>query len=50
VDALHAEFVRRGARIDYGLCDQPHDAENLVLKTWMATTLGLASPSNELTD
>jgi len=24
VDALHAEFVRRGARIDYGLCDQPY--------------------------
>jgi hypothetical protein len=23
------------------------DAENLVLKTWMAMTLGLASPSNE---
>jgi predicted enzyme related to lactoylglutathione lyase len=22
VDALHAEFVRRGAKIDYGLCDQ----------------------------
>jgi uncharacterized glyoxalase superfamily protein PhnB len=24
VDALHAEFVRRGAKIDYGLCDQPY--------------------------
>ena len=24
VDALHEEFVRRGARIDYGLCDQPY--------------------------
>jgi predicted enzyme related to lactoylglutathione lyase len=24
VDALHAEFVRRGARIDYGLFDQPY--------------------------
>jgi hypothetical protein len=24
VDDLHAEFVRRGARIDYGLCDQPY--------------------------
>ena len=23
------------------------DAENLVLKTWMAMTLGLAGPSNE---
>jgi hypothetical protein len=23
------------------------DAENLVLKTWMAMTLGLTSPSNE---
>jgi hypothetical protein len=21
---LHAEFVRRGARIDYGLCEQPY--------------------------
>jgi uncharacterized glyoxalase superfamily protein PhnB len=24
VDALHDEFVRRGAKIDYGLCNQPH--------------------------
>lgn len=24
VDALHREFVERGATIDYGLCDQPH--------------------------
>ena len=24
VVALHAEFVRRGAKIDYGLCDQPY--------------------------
>jgi len=23
-DALHAEFVRRGAKIDYGPCDQPY--------------------------
>jgi uncharacterized glyoxalase superfamily protein PhnB len=23
VDALHEEFVRRGAKIDYGLCNQP---------------------------
>lgn len=24
VDALHDEFVRRGAKIDYGPCDQPY--------------------------
>ena len=24
VDALHAEFVKRGANIDYGPCDQPY--------------------------
>jgi hypothetical protein len=24
VDALHAELVRRGAKIDYGPCDQPY--------------------------
>jgi len=24
VDALHAEFVKRGAQIDYGLCNQPY--------------------------
>lgn len=24
VDALYAEFVRRGAKIDYGLCDQSY--------------------------
>jgi uncharacterized glyoxalase superfamily protein PhnB len=24
VEALYAEFVRRGAKIDYGLCDQPY--------------------------
>ena len=24
VDALHAEFVQRGAKIDYGPCDQPY--------------------------
>ena len=24
VDALHAEFVERGAIIDYGICDQPY--------------------------
>jgi uncharacterized glyoxalase superfamily protein PhnB len=23
-DALHAEFLAKGARIDYGPCDQPH--------------------------
>ena len=23
-DALHAEFVQRGAKIDYGPCDQPY--------------------------
>ena len=23
-DALHTEFVRRGATIDYGPCDQPY--------------------------
>ena len=24
VDALYLEFVERGAKIDYGLCDQPY--------------------------
>ena len=24
VDGLHAEFVRRGAQIDYGICNQPY--------------------------
>jgi hypothetical protein len=24
VEALHAEFVHRGAKVDYGLCDQPY--------------------------
>ncbi len=24
VDALLAEFIQRGARIDYGICDQPY--------------------------
>ncbi len=24
VDALYAEFVQRGAKIDYGLCNQPY--------------------------
>ena len=24
VEALHGEFVQRGAKIDYGLCDQPY--------------------------
>jgi predicted enzyme related to lactoylglutathione lyase len=24
VDALYEEFVKRGAKIDYGLCHQPH--------------------------
>ncbi|HUG11439.1 MAG TPA: VOC family protein [Opitutaceae bacterium] len=24
VDALHDEFVRRGAKIDYGLCNKPY--------------------------
>jgi uncharacterized glyoxalase superfamily protein PhnB len=24
VEALHDEFVRRGAKIDYGICDQPY--------------------------
>lgn len=24
VDALHAEFVQRGAKIDFGPCDQPY--------------------------
>jgi len=24
VEALHAEFVKRGAHLDYGLCDQPY--------------------------
>ena len=24
VEALHSEFVQRGAKIDYGICDQPY--------------------------
>jgi hypothetical protein len=24
IESLHAEFVRRGAKIDYGPCDQPY--------------------------
>ena len=31
VDALHAEFVPRGAKIDYGLCDQPYACRDLAL-------------------
>lgn len=31
-DALHAEFLRRGARIDYGPCDQPYGCREFVIR------------------
>lgn len=32
VDALHAELVRRGAKIDYGLCDQDYGCREFAAK------------------
>jgi predicted enzyme related to lactoylglutathione lyase len=31
-DALHAEFVRRGAKIDYGPCDQPYGCREFAIQ------------------
>jgi uncharacterized glyoxalase superfamily protein PhnB len=32
VDALHAELVNRGAKIDYGLCDQPYGCREFAIQ------------------
>ncbi len=47
VDALYAEFVRRGPRLTMDFAISLTDAANSALKTWMATTLVLARSSNE---
>ena len=32
VDALHAEFVRRGAKVSYGLCDQAYGCREFAIR------------------
>src|SRR5215510_16119490 len=47
VDALHDEFVRRGAKIDYGLCDQPYGCREFGTQDLDGLTSVSASRSNE---
>jgi exonuclease III len=46
VEALHAEFVRRGARIDYGLASNLTASRNLVSRTSTDTISHSANTSD----
>jgi hypothetical protein len=44
VDALHAELVGRGARIDYGLGDQPHGCREFGVQDLDGHDIGFGQP------
>ena len=44
VDALHAEFVRRGAKIDYELCDQPYGCREFGTQDLDGHDIGFGQP------
>lgn len=43
-DALHEEFVARGAMIDYGLCDQPHGCREFGVQDLDGHDIGFGQP------
>lgn len=43
-DALHDEFVARGATIDYGLCDQPHGCREFGVQDLDGHDIGFGQP------
>lgn len=44
VDALHAEFSARGAKIDYGLCDQPYGCREFGTQDLDGHDIGFGQP------
>ncbi|MCC5848819.1 MAG: VOC family protein [Verrucomicrobia bacterium] len=44
VDALHAEFVSRGAKIDYGICDQPYGCREFGTQDLDGHDIGFGQP------
>jgi hypothetical protein len=44
VDALHAEFVPKGAQIDYGLCDQPYGCREFATQDLDGHDIGFGQP------
>ncbi len=44
VEALHAEFVRRGAKIDYELCNQPYDCREFGTQDLDGHDIGFGQP------
>jgi len=47
VDALHAELVRRGAKIDYGLCDQAYGCREFGIQDLDGYDVGFGQPVGE---
>ncbi len=45
VDALHAEFVARGATIDCGPCDQPHGCREISAQDLDGYDIGFGKPT-----
>lgn len=45
VDALHAEFIGRGALIDYGLCDQPYGCREFGVQDIDGHDIGFGQPT-----
>lgn len=43
-DALHAEFVQRGATIDYGPCNQPHGCREFGTQDLDGHDIGFGQP------
>jgi len=43
-DALHAEFVARGATIDYGPCDQPYGCREFGIRDLDGYDIGFGQP------
>lgn len=46
IDALHGEFVSRGARIDYGLHDQPYGCREFGTQDLDGYDIGFGQPIN----
>jgi len=45
VDALHTELVQRGARIDYGLCDQSYGCREFGVQDLDGHDIGFGQPT-----
>ena len=44
VDALHAELLSRGAKMDYGLCDQPYACREFGVQDLDGHDIGFGQP------